>query len=232
MNVRGGRRGCFLIFLRRFDIGVRNIHFVLRHLSRCLAIMTFRPSDIERTFLEDLIGKLGISNSTLLSVVRRRLLVEQKAAAADLWPMFWLLGEVQASEIAAQIGDVISAEGVGRLLGLTKSAVRKAKRENRLLAFKLLGRPGDFFPIFQLEKGKVRPWIGPLLSVIGNGMPAIQFLTVKRRSLDGASYFNLLRDDSQAKIVDAMLEHARGIGDPAAIPLQCVVKSSAMGPSA
>jgi hypothetical protein len=182
------------------------------------------PAEVDETFVEDLIRKLGIGNATLMSILHRRLLVEQKADARDLWRMLSLRGEVQALDIVAQIGDAISAEGIGRLLDIKKSAIHKAKQENRLLAFQLPARVGDFFPVFQIAEGKVLPWIKPLLDSVGNGMPAVQFLTVKRRSLNGASYCDLLRDDDHPEIVNAMLEHARGLGDPAAMPLRKLSK--------
>jgi len=173
----------------------------------------------DEALLENLVRKMKITNQTLLAVVRRRLLTEQKTTANDLWRMLSLRGEAKAAEIVAQIGDAVSAEGIGSLLGIKKSAVHKAKHENRLLAFSLPARVGDFFPVFQVEKGELRPWIEPLLNFVGNGMPAVHFLTVKRRSLNGSSYFDLLRDDESPEVIDAMLEHARGIGDAASMPL-------------
>jgi hypothetical protein len=183
-------------------------------------------------FLDGLLRKLRIPNQILLTVVGCRLLAEQKTTANDLWRMLSLRGEAKAAETVAQIGDAISAEGIGRLLDIQKSAVHKAKKENRLLAFSLPARVGDFFPVFQIEKGKVQPWIPRLLRFIGNGLPAIQFLTVKRKSLEGESYFDLLRDGQRPEVIDAMLAHAEGIGDPASKPLPKLSTSRPTGVAA
>lgn len=173
----------------------------------------------DEALLENMIRRMHITNHVILTVLRRRLLTEQKTTANDLWRMLSLRGEAKAADIVAQIGDSVSAEGMGSLLGIKKSAVHKAKQENRLLAFSLPARVGDFFPVFQVEKGELLTWIPPLLKLVGNGLPAVHFLTVQRRSLKGKSYFDLLRDAESPEVIDAMLEHARGIGDAASMPL-------------
>lgn len=174
---------------------------------------------IDATFLDDLLQKLNVSNQILMTVVGRRLIAEQKATASDLWRMLSLRGDAKATEIATSIGDSVSAISIGRLLNLKKSAVHKAKDTNRLLAFNLSARVGDHFPVFQIENGKVRDWVPSLLRLVGNGLPAIHFFTVKRKSLDGASYFDLLREGDRPEVIDAMLAQAASIGDPAAMPL-------------
>jgi hypothetical protein len=104
--------------------------------------------------------------------------------------------ERQARMIAAG-GDLLTSEQVADLLGYSgRQTANNKKRSGELLAISFPNRRGDFFPSFQFEGSRVRPWIAEVLKRIPNGWSALAFLTAKYDSLEGQSWLEILGADS------------------------------------
>jgi hypothetical protein len=114
--------------------------------------------------------------------------------------------ERQARMIAAA-GKLLTSEQVADLLGYRgRQTANNKKRSGALLAISFPNRRGDFFPSFQFEASRVRPWIPELLKRIPNAWSALAFLTAKYDSLEGQSWLDILRADPSR--VDELLAAA------------------------
>jgi hypothetical protein len=114
--------------------------------------------------------------------------------------------ERQARTIAAA-GELLTSEQVADLLGYRgRQTANNKKRSGELLAISFPNRRGGFFPSFQFEGSRVRPWIPELLKRIPNAWSALAFLTAKYDSLEGRSWLDVLGADSSR--VDELLAAA------------------------
>jgi hypothetical protein len=128
-------------------------------------------------------------------------------------------GNAHTLRTCDRLGGTFNAADVCARTGWTKRTLNKAKRENRVMSFRLPDSSADLFPKLQFDGGEVRPWIPELLKYTGNGFAALSFLTARRVSLRGKAYAEKLRDDLFGeKIVTQMLVRAHKFGDPAASP--------------
>jgi hypothetical protein len=101
--------------------------------------------------------------------------------------------------IAAVAGEALSTDAVGQLLRVGKAAVRKAKGEGRLLAYRKPGKRIFLFPVFPFDGAAVAPWVLEVIDIVGNGFDALHFLTVERKQLKGTSYLKRLLASSTAE---------------------------------
>lgn len=95
-------------------------------------------------------------------------------------------------------GPLLTSEEIADGLGYSsgRRMPNNMKRDRELLAISVGQKRGDYFPEFQLEDGRVRPWIQELLRRIPDAWSALAFLTARRESLDGRSFLDLIRADS------------------------------------
>jgi hypothetical protein len=161
----------------------------------------------------ELLRSFNLSSDAAVRAVVQYVQRDQHAKASDLRALLAMRGGSSVAKGAYRIGAVVSAEGMVKRLGYSsKSGVHKAKVEDRILAFRLPAGTSDLFPTFQAKKGEVRSWIPRLLAAVGNGFPAVHFLGVPRRSLEGSSYYELLRQEDDPKLIETMLKRAENIG--------------------
>jgi len=180
------------------------------------AFATEDVSSSDEALLESLFSRLNPSPTSLLKAA----LHFASHHPAHLRPELLLSalelrGRQQALGWIGKLEPTIGAQEVMLQTGLSKSGVHKAKDENRLFAFRLEGRNVDRFPLFQFKAGKVRVWVPQLLAIVGNGLPAADFLAVERKRLNGRSYLDSLREGDHEPVIAAMLKHAANIGNEA-----------------
>lgn len=171
------------------------------------------PQLSKGAILEGLVRTMDIPPGELLMIVTHLILEDKRSEPRPIRDLLVLRGAGKAFEFAERIGDIVTTEGATKILGLSKSGVHKAKTENRLLAFQLPNQALDLFPVFQVEKGKVLPWIPKLLATIGNGFPAVHFLVARRNHLAATSYFEKLKREEDPQLIKEMLERAQSIGE-------------------
>jgi hypothetical protein len=175
------------------------------------------PPAQDEALLESLLARLSPS---VVSVLNAALRFASTHPSASLPPELMLSalrvrGEQNAPVWLGKLGRMLGVQEITSLTGLSKSGVHKAKDEDRLFAVRLSGEHFDRFPLFQFRAGQVRQWMGPLLELTGNGLPAAHFLAISRKRLKNQSYIDLLREDDDPAVIKAMLRHAGSIGDEA-----------------
>ena len=171
------------------------------------------PKPSKEAILEGVVRSLAIPAGELLMLVKQLILEDQRSEPRHIRDLLVLRGMGKAFRFSKQIGEVVTAEAAMKILGYSKSGLHRAKTENRLLAVHLPNQSQDWFPIFQIEKGKVLPWIPKLLSIIGNGFPVVHFLVARRNRLAGSSYFEKLKQGDNPQLIKEMLERAETIGE-------------------
>lgn len=83
---------------------------------------------------------------------------------------------------------------ITELYGVPPSTLHRDKDRGAVIAYRPADTTEFLFPFEQFAAGGIRrDWAGALVSVVGNGAPALQFLYVKRRSLAGRSFAEALR---------------------------------------
>jgi len=144
-----------------------------------------------------------------------------RASFAEVQKLTSVLSRRAASKdgaIAKAAGKALSAEAVGKLLGISKAGTLKATDEGRLLAYRLPGKRTYLFPAFQFEGAAVAPWVIEVIDIVGNGFAALHFLTVERKQLKGASYLTRLLAATSPKAravrIQGVLTAAGGLGFP------------------
>ena len=88
---------------------------------------------------------------------------------------------------------MFSASAVRDIFGIPSSTLHRDKDGDRVIAFRVPGATEFLFPAEQFSPGEVDVWARDLISTVGNGAPALQFLYVKRPSLGGKSFAETLR---------------------------------------
>jgi hypothetical protein len=100
--------------------------------------------------------------------------------------------EVKA-RLAEQAGGLLSAEAVGRLLGISRAGVDKRRATGKLLAARV--RSDWHYPALQFHEGEVLPGIADVLSGMADasGWSILGFLLSKDEALGGRSPLAALR---------------------------------------
>ncbi len=93
-------------------------------------------------------------------------------------------GQLRAAEILSG-ADMVSAEGLAELLGVTRVTVNSKRQAGQLLGLDGAKR-GYRFPVWQLNaEGRPYPELGPLLERLGDPWTVYRFLVQPQGALDG-----------------------------------------------
>jgi hypothetical protein len=182
---------------------------------------TARPFQIEtpendETFLQTFLNRMSPTPdpALVLKVALRFAAVHAKALSPELMLTgLRARGTQKAPEWVRELGQTLAAQQAMALTGLSKSALHKAKNEDRVFAVRLSGESFDRFPLFQFSLSSIREWVPSLLIKVGNGLPAAHFLAIPRERLQDRSYIDLLRERDDPAVIHSMLNHADDIGD-------------------
>lgn len=117
----------------------------------------------------------------------------------------------RVAQLVRECGQTWSSEEVAAQLGITRQAVHERKQQGRLLAFTLPSNRGDRYPCWQFRGRTTRSWVPKVIVKLGNGFDSLQFLLVKRKSLDGHCYRDLALSGDE-DVTAKMLAAARRLG--------------------
>jgi len=159
--------------------------------------------------LLELVRSMKVPVGELLRVTRQRIEDTHNEDAKVLTEFLANRAASKNGVLARAAGEALSADYVGKLLGVGRAAVHKAKDEGRLLAYQEPGKRFFLFPVFQFEGAAVSPWVPELIDLVGNGFAALHFLTVERKSLKGESFLLRLKKAAtpaarEARIADLL----------------------------
>jgi biotin operon repressor len=121
-----------------------------------------------------------------------------------------LRGVERQHNLVEQSGGMLNGEGVAKLLGISRQAVDKRRRQNRLIGL-TQGRRGYAYPIWQFDNGKTLSNLENVLNQLRNHDPWMQltfFLNANDR-LEGSSPLAMLRSGK----VEPVLEAATSYGE-------------------
>lgn len=106
-------------------------------------------------------------------------------------------------------GGTGTAEQLGRMLRLSRQAIDKRRRSNKLLALPL-GRRGYAYPVWQVQEGKVLPRLEAVLAELAEIDPWTQagFMLNPNTWLDGASPLEELRRGNATRVEFAAAAYA------------------------
>ncbi len=107
--------------------------------------------------------------------------------------------EIKA-RLTEQAGGLLSAEVVGRLLGISRAAVDKRRATGKLLALRI--RSDWHYPAVQFREGEVLPGLAPILAAMtdASGWSVLAFLLAEEEALAGRAPLALLREGDAAPI--------------------------------
>lgn len=114
-------------------------------------------------------------------------------------------------ELIARAGGVLGVQQVAQLLGITRQAVDKRRREGKLLA---VPKGSDFlYPVAQFADGEVAPGLREVLAAMGLEGPwgTLDFLTAADDELDGESPLGWLKRHPEQ--LEPVLRLARAQGE-------------------
>jgi biotin operon repressor len=119
-------------------------------------------------------------------------------------------GVERQQNLVEQSGGTLKGERVAKLLGISRQAVDKRRRQNRLIGL-TQGRRGYAYPIWQFHNGKTLSNLEKVLDQLRNHDPWMQltfFLNANDR-LEGSSPLEMLRSGK----VEPVLEAATSYGE-------------------
>lgn len=104
-------------------------------------------------------------------------------------------GAEAKARLAEQAGGLLSAEAVGRMLGITRAAVDKRRATGKLLAVRV--RSDWHYPACQFRDGEALPGIPGILAGLdeATGWSVLAFLLAEDDALGGRTPLALLRDN-------------------------------------
>lgn len=131
-------------------------------------------------------------------------------AVAELDPLAALIarGAEQKQALLKQAGGTLSVNDVAKLLGISRQAVDKRRREGKLLA---IPRGADFaYPACQFTEDGVAPGVTEILNAIGSERPwsVLAFLITPDDRLRGRSPLEALRRN-ETELKETTLRLAR-----------------------
>lgn len=139
------------------------------------------------------------------------------ASVADLDPLAaaYARGAEQKAELLKRTGGAMSVNEVASLLGITRQAVDKRRREGKLIA---VPKGSDFaYPAVQFDDDTVIAGLRELLSELGSSSwVALSFLTERSDQLNGHSPLQVLKsgtpEERQMMLRMAGLQAGDGFG--------------------
>jgi len=149
----------------------------------------------------------------LLSAIKTPAVVTQ-LAGKDPLASAKLRGVEAQQDLLKAGGGVLSAEETAQLLGISRQAVDKRRRQGQLLGL-TQGRRGYAYPAWQFDKGRTTANLEKVLEALQSHDPWMQlafFLNPNDR-LDGASPVDALRGGEVEKVISA----AQAYGEQGAV---------------
>jgi len=125
-------------------------------------------------------------------------------AANDPLAAARLRGVERQQTLVEQSGGMLKGERAAKLLGISRQAVDKRRRQNRLIGL-TQGRRGYAYPLWQFEDGKTLPNLEKVLDQLRNHDPWMQlkfFLNANDR-LEGSSPLEMLRSGKLEPVLEA-----------------------------
>lgn len=168
--------------------------------------------ELEKDLPSDLIDEASAAPTNfmvLLEALTARSVATEFAANEPLVTAR-LRGVERQQNLVEQSGGTLTGERVAKLLGISRQAVDKRRRQNRLIGL-TQGRRGYAYPIWQFESGKTLPNLEKVLDQLRNQDPWMQltfFLNANDR-LEGSSPLEMLRSGK----VEPVLEAATSYGE-------------------
>jgi biotin operon repressor len=145
----------------------------------------------------------------LLEALKARSLATEFAVNEPL-TIARLRGVERQHNLVEQSGGMLKGERVAKLLGISRQAVDKRRRQNRLIGL-TQGRRGYAYPIWQFHNGKTLSNLEKVLDQLRDHDPWMQltfFLNANDR-LEGSSPLEMLRSGK----VEPVLEAATSYGE-------------------
>ncbi len=184
-------------------------------LTRAMQAITELASQLDA----DRIGEATSSSSDF------EVLVSALNAATELpedqsdtaWLQARLRGARQKEELLSAEGGTASSAEVGELLGITRQAVGKRRKKNKLLALETAGH-GYRYPLWQIEGQRVLPGLKEVLAELkdDDSWMTLQFFLRENPRLAGSRPLDFLQGGSEAdlrKVVEAAREYGEQGGD-------------------
>lgn len=186
----------------------------LAFLTRAMKAVT----RLSRTLSEDLLGEATSSSSDY------EVLAAALGAAPEL-PMdetdaAWLRAKLRGVEAKRQLledeGGTASSSELAQLLGISRQAVDKRRRNNTLLAVQAGGR-GYRYPVWQVVDGRALAGLEDVLEALADHDPwmTLQFFLRENLRLDNQRPLDVLREGSDESLED-VLAAARTYGEQGA----------------
>jgi len=120
-----------------------------------------------------------------------------------------LRGVERQQSLVEKSGGVLKGEEAAKLLGISRQAVDKRRRQNRLIGL-TQGRRGYAYPIWQFESGKTLPSLEKVLDRLHHHDPWMQltfFLNPNDR-LEGSTPLEMLRSGKLEPVLEAAASYA------------------------
>jgi len=217
---RAGRK--FHLLLDDFDVKAevngRMLLFEFKASKKPIRLLKDKLTAAQKT-KHPIFFSRGISALEELEKVLPRDLIDEALTARSLATEFAaneplatarLRGVERQQNLVEQSGGMLKGERVAKLLGISRQAVDKRRRQNRLIGL-TQGRRGYAYPIWQFEGGKTLPNLEKVLDQLRNQDPWMQltfFLNANDR-LEGSSPLEMLRSGK----VEPVLEAATSYGE-------------------
>lgn len=97
--------------------------------------------------------------------------------------------------------------------GIATSTLHRAKDEGQVIAFRPSAEGEFMFPLEQFTQGEIEEWPEKVVAAVGNGGPSLHFLYTKRASLDGRSFADIFRQDTdRTEAIRLITEAAERLG--------------------
>lgn len=151
--------------------------------------------------LEQALGELA-TNEAVTDIIREVLVAD---ATGGQWAAALLRGAQMQRDLLQQAGGGLSASQVGSLLGITRAAVDKRRRQRALLGLRLPS--GDFvYPAAQFAKNDVLPGLPDVLGEFHVRDPWMQLdaLLARSEALGGRTAFEALEEGDLERVKAAV----------------------------
>jgi hypothetical protein len=183
-------------------------------LVRALDNITHTVELLDIESLENIVSSSS-NSEVLLSLFEESIVLEFKRPPHDDPLRSLRLKGIQAKkELLNREGGVITSGQVTELLGISRQAVDKRRRQGKLLALSL-GKRGYFYPVWQFSENGVLPGFETIMNVLKNYDPwmKVVFMLNANDRLDNRTPLEELREGQ----LDRVFEAARVTGDQGAL---------------